>query len=252
MSRVDSVKVGAMKAVLPLAGSIVASDAFFPFPDGVEEAAKHGITAVIQPGGSVNDNDVIAAADRLGFRRALSIAYLILAAAYFLIGSIGASWLAPVVCADDFDDVSALRASIADDAAPRAKSMVELQRGRTDGGRQFVRVRVSQQAPCHAEKPNKTGLSRIHPDPRSPAIAARSGRFFRPQESEAGRIAPGPPACYAGPFRPLRGLGKRTCLSNLRRVPSSSRRRSWRRISPNWAKKSAPWTRQAPTGSIST
>ena len=66
MSRVDSVKVGAMKAVLSLAGSIVASDAFFPFPDGVEEAAKHGITAVIQPGGSVKDNDVIAAADRLG------------------------------------------------------------------------------------------------------------------------------------------------------------------------------------------
>jgi phosphoribosylaminoimidazolecarboxamide formyltransferase/IMP cyclohydrolase len=66
MSRVDSVKVGAMKAVLPLGGSIVASDAFFPFPDGVEEAAKHGITAVIQPGGSVRDDDVIAAADRLG------------------------------------------------------------------------------------------------------------------------------------------------------------------------------------------
>jgi len=66
MSRVDSVKVGAMKAVLPLQGSIVASDAFFPFADGVEEAAKHGITAVIQPGGSVNDNDVIAAADKLG------------------------------------------------------------------------------------------------------------------------------------------------------------------------------------------
>ena len=66
MSRVDSVKVGAMKAVLPLEGAIVASDAFFPFPDGVEEAARHGITAVIQPGGSVNDNDVIAAADRLG------------------------------------------------------------------------------------------------------------------------------------------------------------------------------------------
>ena len=68
MSRVDSVKVGAMKAVLPLKGSIVASDAFFPFPDGVEEAARHGITAVIQPGGSVNDNDVIAAADRLRAR----------------------------------------------------------------------------------------------------------------------------------------------------------------------------------------
>ena len=55
MSRVDSVKIGAMKAVLPLAGTVVASDAFFPFPDGVEEAAKNGATAVIQPGGSVND-----------------------------------------------------------------------------------------------------------------------------------------------------------------------------------------------------
>jgi len=66
MSRVDSVKVGAMKAVLPLAGTVLASDAFFPFPDGVEEAAKHGITAVIQPGGSVKDAEVIAAADRLG------------------------------------------------------------------------------------------------------------------------------------------------------------------------------------------
>jgi len=66
MSRVDSVKVGAMKAVLPLAGTVLASDAFFPFADGVEEAAKHGITAVIQPGGSVRDEEVIAAADRLG------------------------------------------------------------------------------------------------------------------------------------------------------------------------------------------
>ncbi|HLX42702.1 MAG TPA: bifunctional phosphoribosylaminoimidazolecarboxamide formyltransferase/IMP cyclohydrolase [Bryobacteraceae bacterium] len=66
MSRVDSVKVGVMKAILPLAGSVVASDAYFPFADGVEEAAKHGITAVIQPGGSVRDQDVIAAADRLG------------------------------------------------------------------------------------------------------------------------------------------------------------------------------------------
>jgi phosphoribosylaminoimidazolecarboxamide formyltransferase/IMP cyclohydrolase len=66
MSRVDSVKFGAMKAVLPLEGSVVASDAFFPFPDGVEEAARHGVTAVIQPGGSVRDDDVIAAADRLG------------------------------------------------------------------------------------------------------------------------------------------------------------------------------------------
>jgi phosphoribosylaminoimidazolecarboxamide formyltransferase / IMP cyclohydrolase len=66
MSRVDSAKFGAMKAVLPLAGSVLASDAFFPFPDGLEEAAKHGITAAIQPGGSVRDPDVIAAADRLG------------------------------------------------------------------------------------------------------------------------------------------------------------------------------------------
>ncbi len=66
MSRVDSVKIGAMKAVLPLAGSVVASDAFFPFPDGVEEAVKYGATAFIQPGGSVRDGEVIAAADRLG------------------------------------------------------------------------------------------------------------------------------------------------------------------------------------------
>jgi phosphoribosylaminoimidazolecarboxamide formyltransferase/IMP cyclohydrolase len=66
MSRVDSVKLAVMKAQSPLAGSVVASDAFFPFPDGVEEAAKAGATAVIQPGGSVRDPDVIAAADRLG------------------------------------------------------------------------------------------------------------------------------------------------------------------------------------------
>jgi len=66
MSRVDSVKLAAMKAVLPLAGTVVGSDAFFPFPDGVEEAARHGATAVIQPGGSVRDAEVIEAADRLG------------------------------------------------------------------------------------------------------------------------------------------------------------------------------------------
>ena len=65
MSRVDSAKFGAMKAVLPLKGTVVASDAYFPFPDGLEEAAKHGITAAIQPGGSVNDEKVIAAANRL-------------------------------------------------------------------------------------------------------------------------------------------------------------------------------------------
>ncbi len=66
MSRVDSVKIAVMKAQVTLAASVVASDAFFPFPDGVEEAAKAGATAVIQPGGSVRDADVTAAADRLG------------------------------------------------------------------------------------------------------------------------------------------------------------------------------------------
>ncbi len=65
MSRVDSVRLGAMKAVLPLQGTVVGSDAFFPFPDGVEEAARHGVTAIIQPGGSVRDAEVIEAADRL-------------------------------------------------------------------------------------------------------------------------------------------------------------------------------------------
>jgi phosphoribosylaminoimidazolecarboxamide formyltransferase/IMP cyclohydrolase len=66
MSRVDACKVGAMKAQLPLKGTVAASDAFFPFPDGVEEIAKVGATAIIQPGGSVRDQDVIEAADRLG------------------------------------------------------------------------------------------------------------------------------------------------------------------------------------------
>jgi phosphoribosylaminoimidazolecarboxamide formyltransferase/IMP cyclohydrolase len=65
MSRVDSVKIAVLKAQQPLEGSVAASDAFFPFPDGVEEAAKAGATAVIQPGGSVKDAEVIAAADRL-------------------------------------------------------------------------------------------------------------------------------------------------------------------------------------------
>lgn len=63
MSRVDAVKIAVMKAQQPLAGSVVASDAFFPFRDGVDEAAKAGATAFIQPGGSVRDEEVIAAAD---------------------------------------------------------------------------------------------------------------------------------------------------------------------------------------------
>ena len=66
MSRVDSVKIGAMRAQLPVAGSVLALDAFFPFRDGLDEAARHGITAVIQPGGSVRDDEVIAAADEHG------------------------------------------------------------------------------------------------------------------------------------------------------------------------------------------
>jgi phosphoribosylaminoimidazolecarboxamide formyltransferase/IMP cyclohydrolase len=66
MSRVDAARFGAMKAVLPLKGCVAASDAFFPFPDGLEAVAAAGATAVIQPGGSVRDEKVIAAADRLG------------------------------------------------------------------------------------------------------------------------------------------------------------------------------------------
>jgi phosphoribosylaminoimidazolecarboxamide formyltransferase/IMP cyclohydrolase len=65
MSRVDSVKIAVLKAQESLAGSAVASDAFFPFSDGVEEAARAGATAVIEPGGSVRDAEIIAAADRL-------------------------------------------------------------------------------------------------------------------------------------------------------------------------------------------
>lgn len=66
MSRVDAVKIAVMKARSTLAGSVVASDAFFPFSDGVEEAARAGATAVIQPGGSLRDSEVIAAANRSG------------------------------------------------------------------------------------------------------------------------------------------------------------------------------------------
>jgi len=72
MSRVDSCKIGAMKAVLPLKGTVAASDAFFPFPDGVEEIARTGATAVIQPGGSVRDQEVIETADRLGLAMVLT------------------------------------------------------------------------------------------------------------------------------------------------------------------------------------
>ncbi|MGD0651272.1 MAG: bifunctional phosphoribosylaminoimidazolecarboxamide formyltransferase/IMP cyclohydrolase, partial [Verrucomicrobiia bacterium] len=66
MSRVDSVKIAVWKAKeagLDLKNSVVASDAFFPFPDGLIVAAEPGATAAIQPGGSVRDSEVIAAAD---------------------------------------------------------------------------------------------------------------------------------------------------------------------------------------------
>lgn len=72
MSRVDSVKIGAQKAQLPLRGAVLASDAFFPFRDGLDEAAKHGITAIIQPGGSVRDEESIQAANEHGLAMVLT------------------------------------------------------------------------------------------------------------------------------------------------------------------------------------
>lgn len=63
MSRIDSVRFGAQKAQLPLSGTVLASDAFFPFRDGIDEAARHKITAIIQPGGSIKDQEVIDAAN---------------------------------------------------------------------------------------------------------------------------------------------------------------------------------------------
>ena len=65
-SRVDAVKLAAEKAGERARGAVMASDAFFPFADGVEAAAAAGVTAVVEPGGSVRDEEVIAAADRLG------------------------------------------------------------------------------------------------------------------------------------------------------------------------------------------
>lgn len=66
MSRIDSVMLAGHKAGDRARGAVMASDAFFPFADGVEAAAQHGIAAVVQPGGSVRDEEVIAAADQLG------------------------------------------------------------------------------------------------------------------------------------------------------------------------------------------
>jgi phosphoribosylaminoimidazolecarboxamide formyltransferase/IMP cyclohydrolase len=72
MSRVDSVKLAGMKAQAETAGCVLASDAFFPFRDGIDEAAKAGITAVIQPGGSIRDAEVIAAANEHGMAMLLT------------------------------------------------------------------------------------------------------------------------------------------------------------------------------------
>jgi len=66
MSRVDAVKTAVMKAGDRLRGSVAASDAFFPFRDGLDAIAAAGATAIVQPGGSVKDADVIAAADEHG------------------------------------------------------------------------------------------------------------------------------------------------------------------------------------------
>jgi phosphoribosylaminoimidazolecarboxamide formyltransferase / IMP cyclohydrolase len=66
MSRVDSVEIAVKKATRPVAGCVLASDAFFPFPDGVEAAVKAGVSAIMQPGGSVKDADVVGAANAAG------------------------------------------------------------------------------------------------------------------------------------------------------------------------------------------
>ena len=69
MSRVDSARIAVIKAGnagIALRGSVVASDAFFPFRDGVDVVAQAGAGAIIQPGGSVRDDEVVAAADELG------------------------------------------------------------------------------------------------------------------------------------------------------------------------------------------
>ncbi|MDR7578979.1 MAG: bifunctional phosphoribosylaminoimidazolecarboxamide formyltransferase/IMP cyclohydrolase [Armatimonadota bacterium] len=66
MSRVDSVRMAVWKAKDRARGAVLASDAFFPFPDGVEEAARAGVVAIVQPGGSVRDPEVVAAAERAG------------------------------------------------------------------------------------------------------------------------------------------------------------------------------------------
>jgi len=72
MSRVDSCRLAGLKAQSPLKGTVAASDAFFPFRDGLDQIAETGATAVIQPGGSIRDDEVIAAADESGMAMILT------------------------------------------------------------------------------------------------------------------------------------------------------------------------------------
>jgi len=72
MSRVEAVQIAARRAGDRARGSVMASDAFFPFPDGLEEGVRAGVTAVIQPGGSLKDAEVIAAADAAGVAMVLT------------------------------------------------------------------------------------------------------------------------------------------------------------------------------------
>jgi phosphoribosylaminoimidazolecarboxamide formyltransferase/IMP cyclohydrolase len=72
MSRVDAVHLAVRKAGERVSGAVLASDAFFPFADNVEAAAAAGITAIVQPGGSLRDADSIAAADRHGLAMLLT------------------------------------------------------------------------------------------------------------------------------------------------------------------------------------
>ncbi|MDD5227145.1 MAG: bifunctional phosphoribosylaminoimidazolecarboxamide formyltransferase/IMP cyclohydrolase, partial [Candidatus Omnitrophica bacterium] len=72
MSRVDSVQIAMQKAGYLTEGAMLGSDAFFPMPDSIEVAAKHKIKAIIQPGGSIRDADVIAACDQAGIAMAFT------------------------------------------------------------------------------------------------------------------------------------------------------------------------------------
>ncbi len=72
MSRVDSVHIAVRKAGEKARGAVLASDGFFPFPDGLEAAVAAGVTAAIQPGGSRRDGEVIEAANRLGVSMVLT------------------------------------------------------------------------------------------------------------------------------------------------------------------------------------